>query len=399
MIKKMKILRSIYHYLWAIAAAVVFGFPAKKMFVLGITGTKGKTTSVYLIHHILESAGRKAAMLSTAEIKIGKETEKNLTGNTMPGRFFIQRFLKEALRTGCRYAIMEVTSQGVLQHRHQFIKWGAAAFTNLKPEHIEAHGGFENYREAKLKFFRYAKKNREAFFLINKEDENAEYFIKEAEGKKVVLYSPSDAEEKKLAARMLPGKINEANIALAAAFAKEIGLSEEEIKKGIESFPGAPGRMEFVKREPFTVVIDYAYTPDSLEPVYEELKKYLKGPENKIITVFGAAGGGRDKWKRPTLGKIAAEFCKEIILTTEEPYDEKPEDIMEDINGGIPKGKNVYKIIDRKEAIEKAMELAQEGDVIALLGKGAEPYIHSNGKKISWNEKEAAEEAIKKIIR
>lgn len=393
----MKFLRNSYHYFWAIISAIIFGFPSKKMFVLGITGTKGKTTSVYLIHHILKSAGKETAMLSTAEIKIGNKTEKNLTGNTMPGRFFIQKFLKKALKLGCRYVVMEVTSQGVTQHRHRFIKWGAAAFTNLKPEHIESHGSFEKYREAKLDFFRYAKKNKEAFFLINKEDDNAKYFIKEAEGKRITLYSPFDAEEKKWEAKKLPGKINEANIALAAAFAKQIGLSEEEIKRGIESFPGAPGRMEFVKREPFTVVIDYAYTPDSLGPVYEELKKYLKGPENKIITVFGAAGGGRDKWKRPVLGKIAAEFCKEIILTTEEPYDEKPEDIIEDINKGIPEKNNVHKITDRKKAIQKAIELVKEGDVIALLGKGAEPYIHINKKKIIWNERREAEEAIKNI--
>lgn len=396
MIKKMKILRSIYHYMWAIVSAIVFGFPSKKIFVLGITGTKGKTTSCYLIHHLLQSAGRKTAMLSTADIKMGEKTEKNLTGNTMPGRFFIQRFLRKAVKAGCQYAVMEVTSQGTLQHRHRFIKWGAAAFTNLKPEHIEAHGGFENYREAKLSFFRYAaKKNKNIFFLINKNDENANYFEKAAGKRKIVFYKREEVNQKGIIAPNLSGEMNENNLALAAAFGKEIGLTEKEIKKGIESFPGAPGRMEIVQEKPFAVIIDYAYTPDSVKPAFEEIKKKLKTKENKIISVFGAAGGGRDKWKRPELGKIAEEYCQTIILTTEEPYDEKPEEIIEDIAKGIKDKEKIYKITDREKAVEKAIELAEEGDVVTLLGKGVEPYIHQNEKKIPWDEKKIAEEAIK----
>jgi len=377
--------------LWTFGSAVFYGFPSRKIFVLGITGTKGKTTSAYLIQHILNSAGKKAGMITTAGIKIGEKTKTNLTGNTMPGRSFIQSFLRKAVKEGCKYVVMEVTSQGVLQSRHKFIKWGAGAFTNLSPEHVEAHGSFENYREAKLKFFRYAKKNKEAFFLINEEDKNKEYFEKAVEGRKVIFYSPSYIEEGGFKTENLPGKMNEGNVSLALAFIKEIGLSEEEIKKGLSSFPGAPGRMEFVKREPVMVIIDYAYTIDSARMFYEEAKKYLK-EGGKMITVFGAAGGGRDKWKRPELGKIAGEFCEEIILTSEEPYDEEPEEIIEEIAGEIPEEKNVYKIADRREAIKKAKELSKPGDVVALLGKGAEPYIHIRNKKMPWNERGVAEE-------
>lgn len=331
-------------------------------------------------------------MLSSVETAVGDNRFPNLTGNTMPGRFFIQRFLRRAVEAGNEYAVIEVTSQGVEQSRHRFIKWWAAAFLNLHPEHIEAHGSFEKYREAKVDFFRYVfRTNPEAHFFVNREDESSGYFEEAVEGRDTHLYAADDIQFE------LPpylAGINKPNAALAAEIAKTAGMSAEEIIAGMRSFTGVAGRMEIVQVKPFAIVIDYAYTPESARLAYRELKN-MAGAEGKIITVFGSAGGGRDKWKRPELGKIADEYCGKIILTTEEPYDEKPADIMEDIAQGVVNKEKMEMIVDRREAIKKAIEIAQEGDVVALMGKGAEPYIHWKNKKTPWNEREVAEAVIK----
>ncbi len=333
-------------------------------------------------------------MLSSVAIAYGEELSPNLTGNTMPGRFFIQRFLRQAVEARCEYAVVEVTSQGIEQSRHRFIRWWAAAFLNLHPEHIEAHGSFEKYREAKVNFFRYVfRTNREAHFFVNREDESSGYFEEVVAGQDTHRYAADDIQFE--LSPYLAG-INKPNAALAAEIAKAAGMSAEEIIVGMRSFTGVPGRMEIVQREPFAVVIDYAYTPESARLAYREIKA-LTGVGGKIITVFGSAGGGRDKWKRPELGRIADEHCGKIILTTEEPYNEKPEDIMEDIAKGVANKEKVEMIVDRREAIKKAVAEAREGDVVALMGKGAEPYIHLGKKKMPWNERQITEEIMAEI--
>jgi len=394
--RNMKFLKYFYHLTLAFLGSVYYRNPSKKLFVIGVTGTKGKTSSAHLIQYILNSSGKKCALLSSVSEVYGEKTLQNTTGNTMPGRFFIQRFLKRAVNKNCKYAVIEVTSQGVLQNRHKFIKWDGACFTNLHREHLEAHGGFEKYREAKLKFFRYVKNNnKEALFFVNKDDENYEYF-KNAAGNNLTLYSGF---ETYLESSMLPGEINKPNIALAEIVCESLGVEKEMVQKLITHFPGVKGRMEIIQKEPFAVVIDYAYTPESVKLAYEELRKLLRGSHARLITVFGSAGGGRDKWKRPALGEIASNYANVIILTSEEPYDERPEDIIKDIKEGIKEkdGLTIYKITDRKNAIQKAIEEAQEGDVVALMGKGAEPYIHLENKKIPWNEKKIVEEILKEI--
>ena len=377
-------LLSFYHFLWALGGAVFYGFPSRKIFVLGVTGTKGKTTTLELINAILETAGKKTALLSSIRIKIGVESRKNLLGNSMPGRAFIQKFLRQAVRSGCQYALIEVTSQGVLQYRHRFIKWDAALFTNLKPEHLEAHGGFENYREAKLKFFRYVKNK---LFFINQDDENARYFEAAAKNGKIIKYSSYNLESN------LFNDFNKKNLAAAVAFAKSQDISEEIIKKALANFSGVPGRLEIVQEKPFKVIIDYAHTPDSLEKVYQTLENWkLKIENSRMICVLGSAGGGRDKWKRPKMGEIAAKYCQEIILTNEDPYDENPQEILNQIEAGM-NGKNFSEILDRREAIEKALFLAKNGDTVIITGKGCEPYLHlARGQKIPWDERKIVEE-------
>jgi len=395
--------------------------------VVGVTGTKGKSTTIELINAILEEAGKKTALLSSIRIKIADKSEKNLTDNTMPGRFFIQAFLRKAVNSGCEVALIEVTSQGVVQYRHCFIHWSAAIFTNLAPEHIEAHGSFEKYREAKLSFFRHvsklqkAKSKEQKLFFINKDDPSARYFIEAAKGGKIILFSKDDISFSRFS---LPGFLatdfNLENVAAAVSFSQTIDIEEGIIKKALENFSGVPGRMEIVQNEPFKVIIDYAHTPDSLRKVYEAIKskilpsqifkKNLGGQEiqsSKLICILGSAGGGRDKWKRPKMGEIATNYCDEIILTNEDPYNENPLQIIKDIESGFSQNqkskfqitKNYWIILDRQEAIKKAVSLAKKGDVIIITGKGCESWIHvENGKKIPWNEKEAVKKALDSYI-
>lgn len=406
-----------YHFLWAFLSAVFYGFPSKKIFVIGVTGTKGKTTTLEVINSILEAAGKKTAILSSLRVKIGGDSEKNLSGNTMPGRFFIQRFLSKAVKAGCGYALIEVTSQGVSMSRHRFINWNVGVITNIAPEHIESHGSFEKYRAAKLNFLKYVLKKGGKVF-VNKDDKNSEFFVQSLNKEKILLFSKEenlisgfDKESSMNLAKMersdklFPSDFNKENVAAAAALAKYLGISDGIIVSAIQRLETVPGRMEFVQREPFTVVVDYAHTPDSLQKLYHSLsaiKAERHNPEVKLICVLGSAGGGRDKWKRPEMGKIAADYCDEIFLTNEDPYDEPPAEIIDQIENGIrlnPRFDSrkfaVHKILDRREAIEKALTLAKKGDIIVISGKGSESFIClDHGKKIPWSDRETVLELL-----
>jgi len=406
-------LKGIYHYILTWFGNLIFWFPSRKIFVLGVTGTKGKSTTVELINAILEAAGKKTALVSSLRFKIGDKTVKNTTGNTMPGRFFIQKKLRKAVNAGCQYFLMEVTSQGILQHRHRFIDFDAVLFTNVRPEHIEAHGSFEKYRDSKVSLFRYvalrqAQGKPDKLFFINDEDLSKSYFTHAANGAgKIVYFSRESFIENELdkgresIGDWLSSNFNLENAAAATAFAKSQGIEWPLIKKALGSFKGVPGRLEYIQKEPFAVVVDYAHTPDSLEKVYQTLISDKRhATSKKLICVLGAAGGGRDKWKRPVMGKIAAEYCGQIILTNEDPYDEQSEKIIEEITEGCSQVQSskfkVQKIIDRREAIKKAISLAKKGDTVVMTGKGSEDWMHiANGKKVPWNEKEVVEDILK----
>jgi len=406
---------SVYHFLWAWTGARLHKNPSKKLFVIGVTGTKGKTTTLELINAILESAGKRTALISSLRVKIGDDSEKNKTGNSMPGRQYLQRFLHAAAHAKCKYAIIEVTSQGVVQHRHRFIQWNMGVLTNLSPEHIESHGSFENYREAKLDFLKYVIKKGGKVFL-NRDDKNFDFFVEALGDSEPVTYSKDDEflhdalphirstkmRRDNEVPHFLMSPFNEENIAVAVAIAKELGIANKIIEEAILEFEGVPGRMEFIHSDGITAVVDYAHTPESLEAAYLAAKPEPSPdiPHPHLICVLGAAGGGRDTWKRPAFGAIAADHCDDIILTTEDPYDEDPQVIMNEIESGIPtplrEDQNVYKIADRTEAIKKAIEIALEGDVVIGTGKGSEDWIHvGGGKKISWNERAVFEAALK----
>jgi UDP-N-acetylmuramoyl-L-alanyl-D-glutamate--2,6-diaminopimelate ligase len=386
--------------LLAFLGAVIYGFPSKKIEVIGVTGTNGKTTVVNMVAGVLEEKEYKVASLSSVKFKIAEKETPNMLKMTMPGRFKIQKFLKQAVLAGCQYAILEVSSEGVKQHRHRFIDFSVAVFTNLSPEHIESHGGFERYREAKGKFFKAVKK----IHIINIDDKNAEYFLQFPAEEKYFYTNKKENElfrgkntikgqDINLKLQMI-GEFNVYNALAAIAAGLSQGIDFETSKKALEKIKGIPGRVELVITNPFKIIVDYAVTPDALEGLYKTVEKEFS--PKKLICVFGACGGGRDKWKRKELGKIADNYCQKIILTNEDPYDEDPQKIISQIAEGI-KGEH-ENIIDRREAIKKAIELADLGDVITVTGKGCEPQMAlANGKKISWSDRKAIEEEFNKI--
>lgn len=391
---------SCYHWCLSLLGAIIYLFPSRKLIVIGVTGTKGKTTTIALLSDIFEAAGQKTAYTSSATIKIGRKIGKNRRGNSMPGRFFLKQFMHKAYKAGCRIVLIEVTSEGIIQHRHEFIGWDGAVFLNIHPEHIERHGSFENYLYAKALFFKYVAahhNSKRPKFFANGNDKNADVFMNSAKPFEAILFFAEDVE--KLTYKLplaLEGGFNKTNIAAAATVAKSFSVSEKDIVKGIENFGGVEGRMDVIVHSPFTVVADYAHTPDSLEAVYKHWKGKTRG---ELVCVLGSAGGGRDKWKRPKLGEVAARYCDYVVLTNEDPYDEDPIEIISDIKNGILSDSHhppYCEIVDRQEAIETALSLAHQGDVVVCTGKGSEEYIHiAGGKKVEWSESEAIRKAIR----
>jgi len=397
-----------YHFSLSYLGAVLYRFPSEKIKVIGVTGTNGKSTVVELTTKILEEAGYKVASLSSIRFKITEKEWPNTLKMTMPGRFKLQKFLRQAVDSGCQYVVLEVTSEGIKQHRHRFINFDTAVFTNLTPEHIEVHGGFENYRAAKGKLFQLTKNTH----VINVDDANAEYFLQFSAKKKYTYgLNKGDINNKNLQLNLrLIGNFNIYNALAAICVGLSQGVDLKTCKRVVEKVEGIPGRMEEVISGPFKVFVDYAFTPNALEKVYQTLtslkpKAYNLKP--KLISVLGACGGGRDKWKRPVLGEIAAKYCDEIIVTNEDPYDEDPMEIIEQVAKGAESIRTnqssqyksaVFRILDRKAAIKKSLELAKTGDVVIITGKGCEPWICiAKGKKIPWDDRKVVREELGKL--
>ncbi len=411
-----------YHLLLAFLAALRYGFPGRKMIVIGITGTNGKTTTLDLAHRVLEQTGHGVASCSSVRFKINGTEWPNMLKMTMPGRFFLQKFLRKANQAKCKYAIIEVTSEGILQHRNKFIDFDIAIFTNLSPEHIERHGSFEKYREAKAKFFKQVK----GLHIINMDDEQAPYFLQIVSKEKIgyTAKNQGDFSGKLVAAKNIQdlgkgvsfevgnvlfelnllGRFNVYNALGAICLGISQGLFLEQCEKALETAEGIPGRMETIYLGPFKAVVDYAFTPNALKQVYQTLSgqlpslntQTLKHFNTNLVCVLGACGGGRDKWKRPVLGEIAKEYCEQIIVTNEDPYDEPPEEIIDQVVQGA--GPKALKIVDRRKAINKALSLAKQGDVVIITGKGCEPWICvENGKKIAWDDRQVVKEEAKEL--
>jgi UDP-N-acetylmuramoyl-L-alanyl-D-glutamate--2,6-diaminopimelate ligase len=401
----------LYHRALAFWGALRYGFPSKKITVIGVTGTKGKSSTLEFLSAMLEAAHYRTAIASTIRFKIGEESDRNLFKMTMPGRSYLQQFLRRAAEEGCTHALVEMTSEGAKQFRHTWIDLDALIVTNISPEHIESHGSYEKYLDAKLSIARAldisAKKNK--ILVVNSDDKESQKFIDATPHAEHISYTLADAKPFTLerdrsqitidgthATVRLPGEFNVYNFLAAYTLAKQLGVSNEEIVHATETLRTIPGRVEDIAREipgtSFSVIIDYAHTPDSLEQLYKAF------PREKKICVLSGTGGGRDGWKRPVMGGIADTYCDEIILTDEDPYDEDPEKIIREIAGGIVH-KKYEKELDRRKAIRKAVEHASAGAVVLITGKGTDPYIMgAKGSKIPWSDADVAREEIKARI-
>lgn len=403
-----KNLINLYHLGWAFAAALRYGFPSKRIKVIGVTGTNGKSTTINIACKIFEKAGYKVAALTSIAFKIGENERENKLKMTMPGRFVLNKFLSDAVKAKCDFAFIETTSEGVAQNRHRFIDFQTAVFTNLNPEHIESHGSFENYKRAKGAFFEYVRGTH----IINVDDKHAEYFLG-FPAKKVITYGiegvPADVFAKNVFSNYDGSKFeiddcffdlkilcsfNVYNALAAIALAVSENIALPACREAIAEVEQVAGRMEKVIDTPFKVFVDYAFVPEALEKVYQ----FVKPPAGKLICVLGSCGGGRDKWKRPVLGGLANQYGNIIIVTNEDPYDEKPEDIIDAVSVGVKDKDKLLKILDRREAINKSLQLAQEGDVIVITGKGCEPWIcWEDGRKEAWDDRRVVKEEFLKI--
>lgn len=395
-----------YHLLLAITGTIIYRKPSRHIYVIGITGTKGKSSTAEFINAVLESAGKKTAILSTIRFKVGDKTQPNKYKMTMPGRFFTQKFLRDAVTAHCDYAIIEMTSEGARFFRHTGIELDALIFTNLSPEHIESHGSFAKYKACKLRLIKQLEKSKKPLrlsianidnehapsFLISPIEKNIGYSLKdthilsETNTTSIINYKGTHI------TIPLPGKFNISNALAALTLSSELGVSIDDAKKGIESLSLIRGRVERVDcGQNFTVIVDYAHTDDSLRKLYETF------PSSRKIAVLGSTGGGRDSWKRPVLGKIADEYCDEIIITNEDPYDEDPVKIINDVARGVTQHTPVI-IINRREAIRKALELARAGDTVLITGKGTDPCIMGpHGTKEVWDDATVVREELENI--
>ena len=402
-----RFLQPYYHLILSLTGTLIYRKPSRHIYVIGITGTKGKSSTAEFINAVLESANKKTALLSTIRFKVGERSLPNKYKMTMPGRFFTQEFLREAVDANCEYAIIEMTSEGARFFRHVGVELDALIFTNLSPEHIESHGSFEKYKKAKLKLLKHLLKskkearlsianidNEHSFsFLVSDIEKNIGYSLKNAK----ILTENEDFSEiiyKGIKIKIpLPGKFNISNALASITFGQELNIPLETIKSGIENLSLIRGRVEKINEgQNFTVVVDYAHTDDSLRKLYEAF------PASRKIAVLGSTGGGRDSWKRPVLGKIADEYCSEIIITNEDPYDEDPLKIIKEVASGV-KSHTPQIIIDRRSAISHAISLAKKGDVVLISGKGTDPYIMGpNGTKIIWDDAKVAREELEKIV-
>lgn len=402
----LRMLLSAYHFFLAWLSAILYGFPSRRLLVIAVTGTKGKSSTTEMVNAILEEARYKTAVLNSIRIKIGGTSSPNTMGRSMPGRFYIQRFLYRALKDGCTAAILEMTSEGARQHRHRFIDLDALVFTNLAPEHIESHGSYEAYANAKFEIGRslVTSHKRPRILVANADDkESGRYLMLSVEYPLPFSLSaavPYEARERggfftlddtKIIVQ-LPGEFSLKNALAAATLTRVLGVPAPLIARALEKVTVIPGRAETIDEgQDFMVVVDYAHTPDSLQALLDAY-----GTRKKVC-ILGSAGGGRDTWKRPVIGRIAETSCAHVILTNDDPYDEDPKQIVEDIVHGM--GRRPEIIFDRREAIQRAFQRAQPGDVVLITGKGIDPIAGPGGRKIPWNDAEVAREELRKLLK
>jgi UDP-N-acetylmuramoyl-L-alanyl-D-glutamate--2,6-diaminopimelate ligase len=415
----LKTLRPYYHGLIAIVAHYYFGQPSKKLTVIGVTGTAGKSTTINALAQILNSAGLKTGFITTANYSFGEETFTNTHGLSMPSGWKIAAGLKQMTEQGCKYAIIEATSEGLAQNRHLGINFQASLITNLAKAHLDAHNGFENYKKAKARLFTKTK-----MIGVNLDDDEFNFFLQHPAQKKfgITLKNNSFPEIDACQAELLAsepaisfnlrginfnipliGKFNAYNILMAVACANELGVSLGQSAVALKNFGVVPGRMEEIQNNlGIKIFVDYAPEPVAMQNALEAAAKL---PHNRIIHVFGATGGHRDKSKRFEFGEISARLSDTIIITNDDVYDSNPSAIAQNIVEGIERVPGAEKkssetiiMLDRRAAIGQALRLAKPGDILIITGKGSEQFLVLPGdKRIPWDEREVVKEELTKL--
>lgn len=403
------------------------------MVVIGITGTKGKTSTANFIWSCLSTAGIKTGQTGTANIRIGEKEMLNPHHMTMPGRFVLQKYLRKMLDAGCKFAIVETTSEGIKQWRHAGIEYDVAIFTNLYPEHLTSHGGsFDEYKKAKGKLFSALKpegvKNKiingefiPKIIIANSDSEFSNYFSAFPADKKFTYGVTDQADFRAVEINnfsqsggpsftvsgeryelSIPGEFNIENALPAIAFCKAFGVKTEMIISGLKSLKSIPGRMEKIDvGQSFKVYVDYAHQKESMEALLISARQ-IAGDNNKIIVLLGAEGGGRDKAKRTQMGEVVARLADFIVVSNVDPYDDDPIEIAEDIARttqawGKIRNENLFVILDRRLGINKALSLAQPNDIVLITGKGSEQSIITNSKSVYWDDREIVRDEIHKL--
>jgi len=399
----------------------ISGFPGRSMKVIGVTGTNGKTSTCFMIHHILMAAGIKSGLMTTVAYGVNediKQQVRHMTSQPMPE---LMRRLKRMKGQGVEWLVLETTSQALAQNRTWGVPYSLAVMTNVTHEHLSFHKTFERYRNAKVKLFRLTDKNRRGLRtgIINADDPSADAFASAitqtvtyglkkgnlvAQNVKITptgsTYTVKNGQDELHITCHLPGSFNVENSLAAVAVGLRLGLTKQQIEQGIASLKSVEGRMVNIDEgQDFTVIVDYAHTPDSFEKIFKDLRPMVKG---KIIALFGSLGGG-DKTKRPLQGELAGKYADEVVVCQEDDRQEDPVAIMNDIAEGAEKtgktrDKDLFLVHDRTEAIQFAIDHAGKGDTVLLLGKGHEKTIEDAEGEHPWDEVATAHNAVKKRL-
>ncbi len=409
------------HLLEAIIAATRNGFPARKVRVIGVTGTNGKTTTSFFIHRMLHEAGIKTGLMTTVAYGVGDDIIRQQEHMTTAKASVLQARLKEFVKKGAQWVVIETSSHALAQHRVWSVPYEIAVFTNLTHDHLEYHGTFERYRQAKKRLFTIANKHGMRVGIVNADDPSAKVFAEaiahpisyslthgDIVATDIVLsstgsqYTARAGDDEYAITINIPGEFNVSNSLAALAVGRQIGLSREQIERGLAALDSVEGRMNAIKEgQAFQVLVDFASTPDGFEKLFSSVRPLVKG---KLVAVFGSAGR-RDESKRAIQGEIAARYADVIIATEEDNRDEDGDAILNQIAAGASgEGKiineNLYLVPDREEAIGFAFtQVASPDDMVVLLGKGHEKTIERADGEYPWNETEVARAALRELVK
>jgi UDP-N-acetylmuramoyl-L-alanyl-D-glutamate--2,6-diaminopimelate ligase len=395
----------------AFLSANFYNNPSQKLRLVGVTGTNGKTTIASLLYQLFKNAGYKVGLLSTVKILVD-ETEYKAT-HTTPDSLTINHFLNEMVETGCEFCFMEVSSHGVHQKRTEALHFEGGIFTNLSHDHLDYHNTFAEYRDVKKSFFDHLPKS--AFAIVNVDDKNGAVMVQNTKAKKVTYALKSYADyraqilENQFTGLLLKvnnhelwtkliGSFNAYNLLAIFATAIELGLEEQEALRLVSALESVSGRFQYIVSESkITAIVDYAHTPDALENVLKTIEN-IRTRNEQLITIVGC-GGDRDKTKRPIMANIASELSDKVIFTSDNPRTENPETIIEEMEKGVePQNfKKTLSIIDRKQAIKTACQLANSGDIILIAGKGHETYQEINGVRHDFDDMKIVTELLQQL--